>query len=260
MSAFVAEPRQDVAGASAPAVPSNGSYRRALVLLFALVALALALAGRRLAVELDQIALWLDGLGIYAPLAFVGVYVLATVAFVPGSVLTLAAGALFGLGAGTVYAWVAATLGASLAFLVSRYAVRGLVEKRLATHPRFAALDRAVAGEGRRIAFLLRLSPVFPFNALNYALGATNLKLVDFVIACTGMLPGTLLYVYYGKLAGDVARATGGLTPERGPAYYAVLALGLVATVVVTTYVTRLARRAVADIETKTAAADDVRD
>ena len=234
---------------SAPhaAARTGPSMRRVLIVVIALA--ALTLAGRSLGAQLQAIAAWIDGLGAVAPFAFVAVYALATVAFVPGSILTLTAGALFGLGAGTVYTLIAATCGASLAFLVSRYAVRGLVERHLATHARFAAIDRAVAREGRRIVFLLRLSPLFPFNLLNYALGVTSVRFLDYVVACAGMLPGTLLYVYYGKLAGDVARAAGGLTPERGAGYYALLVLGLTATIVVTAYVTRLARRALAEIE-----------
>ena len=223
------------------------SVRRAILVLAALA--ALVAGGRALGGQLQAVAGWIDSLGAAAPVAFVAVYVLATVAFVPGSILTLTAGAIFGLGAGTAYTLVAATCGASLAFLVARYAVRGLVEQRLATHPRFAAIDRAIAREGRRIVFLLRLSPLFPFNFLNYALGVTNVRFVDYLVACVGMLPGTLLYVYYGKLAGDVARAAGGLTPERGAGYYALLALGLLATVAVTAYVTRIARRALEEVE-----------
>jgi uncharacterized membrane protein YdjX (TVP38/TMEM64 family) len=168
----------------------------------------------------------------------------ATVAFVPGSLLTLAAGAIFGLGWGTAYVFVAATLGAAAAFLVARHLVRGAVERRLAGDARFAAIDRAIAHEGRRIVFLLRLSPVFPFNLLNYALGLTRVRFADYVVASLGMIPGTILYVYYGKLAGDVAALAGGAKVEKGPAYWAVLALGLVATAAVTALVTRTARRA----------------
>ena len=97
-----------------------------------------------------------------------------------------------------------------MAFLVARYIARGAIEQRLEGDRRFAAIDRAVGREGRKIVFLLRLSPVFPFNLLNYALGLTNVRFVDYFIACLGMIPGTLLYIYYGKLAGDVAPARRG--------------------------------------------------
>jgi uncharacterized membrane protein YdjX (TVP38/TMEM64 family) len=175
---------------------------------------------------------------------FAAAYAAATVAFVPGSLLTLAAGAIFGLVKGTLLVFAAATVGAGLAFLVSRHLARSAVERRLAGNARFGAIDRAVAREGRKIVFLLRLSPVFPFNLLNYALGLTRVRFGDYLIASVGMLPGTLLYVYYGALAGEVAIVAGGGAPAKGAGYYAVLALGLAATIAVTALVTRTARRA----------------
>jgi uncharacterized membrane protein YdjX (TVP38/TMEM64 family) len=185
-----------------------------------------------------------SALGPWAPVVFVAGYALAVVAFVPGSLLTLAAGAVFGVGRGVAYVFVAATLGAAGAFLVARHVARAAVERWIASNPRFAAVDRAVAAEGRRIVFLLRLSPVFPFTFLNYALGLTRVRFADYLVASPGMLPGTLLYVYYGKLAGDVAALAGGAAPAKGAGYWAVLALGLAATVAATTVVTRAARRA----------------
>jgi len=140
--------------------------------------------------------------------------------------------------------FVAAVLGSSLAFLVARYLARPWVERRLAASPGFAAIDRAIAAQGRRIVFLLRLSPAFPFSLLNYALGLTRVRFVDSLVASAGMLPGTLLYVYYGRVGGELAAAAGGAGRERGPAEYALLGLGLVATLAVTTIVARIARRA----------------
>jgi uncharacterized membrane protein YdjX (TVP38/TMEM64 family) len=206
--------------------------------------LALVVFGRELGGYVPRFAAWVDELGVWGPVAFVAGYALAVVAFAPGSLLTLAAGAIFGLGAGTAYTFVAATLGACAAFLVARHAARSWIEHRLAGNPRFAVIDRAIGEQGRKIVFLLRLSPVFPFNLLNYGLGLTRVRFVDYLVASVGMLPGTLLYVYYGKLAGDVAALAGGAAPEKGPGYWTVLILGLLATVVVTTLVTRIARRA----------------
>lgn len=218
--------------------------RKHRLLLVLAVLVTLALAGRRAAALLPAFSAWVDGLGPWGPVVFVAGYALATVAFVPGSLLTLAAGALFGLARGTVLVLVAATLGASLAFLVARYLARDLVERRLAGDERFAAIDRAVGVEGRKIVFLLRLSPLVPFNLLNYALGLTRVGFADYLLASAGMVPGTLLYVYYGKVAGDVARLTGGGTVRRDAGYYVILGLGLVATVLVTAVLTRAARRA----------------
>jgi len=205
---------------------------------------ALLVVGRTVGGYLPAFARWVDGLGVWGPIVFVLGYALAAIAFVPGSLLTLAAGAIFGLARGAIYVFIAAVLGASGAFFVARYLARAAVERRLAGNPRFAAIDHAVGAEGRKIVFLLRLSPVFPFNLLNYALGLTRVSYRDYLIASVGMIPGTLLYVYYGKLAGDVAALAGGAAVPKGAGYYAVLVLGLVATVVVTTLVTRTARRA----------------
>lgn len=229
------------------AVRAPIAWAKLLVAAVALV--ALFTLGREIGAYVPRFAAWVDGLGALGPLAFMLGYVVATVAFVPGSLLTLSAGAIFGLGPGVLYVFVGASIGATAAFLVSRYVARSAVEARLAGNERFARIDRAVAGQGLRIVTLLRLSPVFPFNLLNYALGLTRVRLRDYVIACLGMLPGSLLYVYYGKLAGDVAALASGAggAAERGPGYWAVMVTGLVATVAVTTVVTRLARRALDD-------------
>lgn len=220
------------------------------LLLVAVLVAAVVLAGRRFGGLLPEFAQWVDGLGAWGPAAFIAGYALAVVAFVPGSLLTLAGGAIFGLARGTIYVFAGATLGACAAFLVARYLARRSIERRLAGHPRFAAVDRAIATQGRKIAFLLRLSPVFPFVLLNYALGLTRVRFLDYLVACLGMLPGTLLYVYYGKLAGDVAALAGGAAEvPRDARYWTLLGAGLAATLLVTAYVTRLARRALAEAE-----------
>lgn len=228
----------------APAASTRSPLLKLLLGAAALV--ALALAARSLGGRIPEFVAWVDGLGPLAPLIFAAAYAVAVVFFVPGSALTLAAGALFGIGEGLVVAFTAASVGAALAFLVARYLARGAVEQRIAGNPRFAAIDRAVGKEGLKIVFLLRLSPVFPFTLLNYGLGLTRVRFIDYVMASAGMLPGTLLYVYYGQVIGLAAQLAGGAKIERGPADYAVLGLGLLATLVVTVFVTRIARRALA--------------
>ena len=214
--------------------------------LIALVLLALVLAGRELAGSLDAFARWVQGLGVWAPAVFIAGYAVFVAALVPGSVLTIAGGAIFGLAAGTIYVFTGAVLGSIAGFLIARYFARGRVEARIEADPRFAAIDRAVAENGLKITFLLRLSPVFPFSFLNYALGLTRVSLRDYALASVGMLPGTLLYVYYGKLAGDVAAAAAG-TSTGGTASLVLNVVGLVATIAVTVLVTRIARRALAE-------------
>ena len=205
--------------------------------------------GRSAGSYILEFAAWVDGLGFWGPAVFATAYVVATVAFVPGSLLTLAAGAIFGVTEGTVLVFFAATVGACLAFLVSRHGARSAIEHRVAGNEKFAAIDRAVAREGRKIVLLLRLSPVFPFNLLYYALGLTHVRFWDYAIASVGMLPGTLLYVYYGALAGEVAAlAAGGSAVQKDAGYYTVLGIGLLATIAVTTFVTRTARRALREV------------
>lgn len=210
------------------------------------VVVGLVYLGHSAGAWIPRFAEWVDGLGALGPLVFIVGYAIGVVAFIPGSLLTLAAGVIFGLFEGTAYVFVAATLGATGAFLLARHGARGTIERRIAGDARFSAIDGAIAAEGRKIVFLLRLSPVFPFNFLNYALGLTRVGLADYVVASVGMLPGTLLYVYTGKVAGDLAAVAGGASPARGAGHWAVLGLGLLATAVVTILVTRLARRALA--------------
>lgn len=218
----------------------------------------LAVLARQLGGYIPQLAEEIEGLGALGPIVFIVAYIAGVLAFLPGALLTLTGGALFDLVQGTIYVFAAAVIGSSLAFLIARYVARDMIEEKLREHPRFAALDAAVADQGLKIVFLLRLSPAFPFNFMNYALGLTRVSFRDYFIASVGMLPGTLLYVYYGKVAGDAAALAAGAAVDKDGAYYAVLALGLVATVGVTAIVTRLARKALAENTVATAAGEVV--
>jgi uncharacterized membrane protein YdjX (TVP38/TMEM64 family) len=190
---------------------------------------------------------WIDSLGIAGGLAFIFIYVVSTVAFLPGSVLTLGAGVVFGVGLGSIYVFVGATIGAIAAFLVGRYLAREWISKKIAGNQKFAAIDKAVAREGFKIVLLTRLSPIFPFNLLNYALGVTGVSLKDYALGSVGMIPGTVMYVYIGSLAGDLARVGGENQPTDPAVQWAIRIIGFIATVAVTVYVTRVARRALAE-------------
>ena len=188
---------------------------------------------------------WIRGLGALAPVAFIAIYIVACVAFLPGSILTIGAGVIFGVVRGSIYVSIAATLGATAAFLVGRYLAREWVSAKLEGNAKFKAIDEAVGMEGWKIVFLTRLSPVFPFNLLNYAYGLTRVSLRDYFFASwIGMIPATILYVYIGSLSGDLARAAGGGT-QRTPLEWALTAVGFIATVAVVVYATRIGARAI---------------
>jgi uncharacterized membrane protein YdjX (TVP38/TMEM64 family) len=223
---------------------STGKLIRAgVVILIAIVAVFVTIRYNAPALLRDLLA-WIDAQGVAGILVFIATYIVATVLFIPGSILTLGAGFVFGVVGGTLSVSVASTLGASAAFLVGRYVARGWVAAKTSGSPRFAAIDEAVGREGWKIVLLTRLSPIFPFNLLNYAYGLTGVSLPAYFFASwIGMLPGTVMYVYFGSLAANLA-TLGGATEQRGSVQWLLYGLGLVATVAVTVFVTRLARRA----------------
>lgn len=181
-----------------------------------------------------------DELGPMGPLLLVVFYVVGAVCLVPGSILAVSTGAVLGLPWALVYASVASTLGAVAAFLVGRHLARDWVGRRIEGNATFAAIDGAVEREGWRIVLLTRLSPVFPYNILNYAFGLTGVKLRHYVIASwIGMIPSTLAWVYLGSLAHAGVEAA-----RRTPAEWALYGLGLVATVAVVLAIMRIARNA----------------
>src|SRR5262245_18429687 len=213
-------------------------------LLYLSVAVVLVVAARYFHAQdlLRRVLDWIGQLGPRGAIIFIATYIAATVLFIPGSVLTLGAGAIFGVVWGSIYVSVSATLGATCAFMVSRYIARGAVARKIEGDERFAAIDRAVASEGWKIVGLTRLSPVIPFTLFNYAFGLTKVSLGDYVFApWLGMMPGTVIYVYLGSLA---RAGSGG--QQCTPAQWAHYGVGLLATVVVTLFITRIARRALA--------------
>ena len=191
---------------------------------------------------------WVDSLGSVGAIAFIIIYILATVAFFPGSILTLGAGVVFGVLLGSFYVFIAATIGATAAFLVGRYLARGWVVEKIQGNSKFQAIDEAVGREGLKIVLLTRLSPVFPFNLLNYAYGVTGVSLKDYLLGSAGMIPGTIMYVYIGSLAGNLA-TIGTSAPATNPALpWTIRLIGLIATVALTLYVTKIARQALASV------------
>lgn len=196
------------------------------------------------ALWLQKVLVWLDSLGFWAPVIFGILYVVATIAFLPGSVLTLGAGVLFGVVWGSVIVSISATLGAAAAFLIGRYFAREPIEKKISGNKKFEEIDDAVGKEGWKIVVLTRLSPIFPFNLQNYAYGLTKVKFSHYFFASwIGMLPGTILYVYFGSLAGSLVKLSGE-SSSKSSFEWIIFVVGLLATVAVTVYVTRIATKA----------------
>lgn len=191
---------------------------------------------------------WVESLGTLGAIVFIGIYIVATVAFLPGSILTLGAGVIFGVWLGAFYVFVGATLGATAAFLVGRYLARNWVAKKIAGNDKFNAIDRAVSKEGLKIVLLTRLSPIFPFNLLNYAFGVTGVSIQDYILGSIGMIPGTIMYVYIGSLAGNLA-LIGTATQSTNPTLQWIIRIvGFIATIAVTIYVNRIAKQALSQL------------
>ncbi|YAF94759.1 MAG: TVP38/TMEM64 family protein [Nodularia sp. CChRGM 3473] len=194
--------------------------------------------------------IWVRNLGTLGPIAYIIIYNLATLLFIPGSLLTLKGGCLFGIFWGSIYVLIAAIIGAILAFVVGRYLSRDWVSRQINKHPKFKAINLAVAKEGWKIVLLTRLCPIFPFNLLNYAFGVTQVSLKDYIIGSFGIVPGTVMYVYMGSLAGDLAMLNRNYQPTNPEAQiwqWVMQVIGLIATVAVTIYVTRIAQKALAE-------------
>ena len=195
----------------------------------------------------DSLSQFLDqsrNLGWLGAMLLVLIYVGACVLMMPGSVLTLSAGAVFGVGIALPITLTGATLGACAAFLVGRFIARDWISRRLAGKPRLAAIDRAVGHKGFTIVLLTRLSPIFPFNVQNYAYALTGISFWKYALATwLGMIPGALMYVYIGSVFGQAARG------EKTAAEWTLYSIGLAASVLAAIVIARIARNALARVE-----------
>lgn len=188
---------------------------------------------------------WIRAAGAIGVLAYAVIFVAATVLLLPGSILTLAAGFAYGPVWGTLLVSPVSVAAAVVAFLLGRTIARRWIARKVERDPRFASLDRAIGEDGFKIVLLLRLSPVFPFAILNYALGLTTVRLRDYALASFfGMLPATILYVYLGSLVTSATQLAGGETADGGPWQTALYWGGLACALLVTVLLTRIARRA----------------
>jgi uncharacterized membrane protein YdjX (TVP38/TMEM64 family) len=189
---------------------------------------------------------WVSRMGVIGIFIFIGVYAIATVLLAPGAILTIGAGFAFGLWKGFLAVSAGSTLGAALAFLVARFIARDRIEATAKQNEKFQRIDSAIGKQGAKLIFLLRLSPVIPFNLSNYFYGLTAVRFWPYVLASwVGMMPATFLYVYIGTAGkAAVSAAAGREVMKHGWQYWMLLSVGLAATVIVTIWVTRIGRDA----------------
>jgi uncharacterized membrane protein YdjX (TVP38/TMEM64 family) len=180
---------------------------------------------------------YVRGLGALGYIVYIVVYAICVVAFVPASILTLGAGAIFGFIGGTIVVVIGATIGATLAFLLARTVMRKRIEKMTAANEKFRALDRAIASEGMKIVFLVRLAVVFPFTYINYAFGVTAIPLWRYVVATfLGIIPATAAFVFASSVATNAAI---------GQTTKAIYIAGGVVAIIVSVLIGRIATRAI---------------
>ncbi len=221
------------------------------VAIVAALAVVLIQYGGAIQQSLQSALLWIKDLGPLGPLLFIGLYVIVTVLFLPASLMTIGGGFIFGPFAGCLYVVIGATIGANLAFLIGRYLARDRVAKLIEGNKAFKAIDKAIAQGGWKIVGLIRLSPAFPFNVLNYALGLTRVSFTDNIIGTMGIIPGAFAYSYLGSLSESLIQAAGEMATEDAAVdstqtiiQWALRIIGLIATFAVTIYVTKQARKA----------------
>jgi uncharacterized membrane protein YdjX (TVP38/TMEM64 family) len=190
---------------------------------------------------------WVDTLGPYGPLVFGVIYFGAVVVLVPRSVLTVASGFLFGFWEGALISVGAAAAAAAVSFLLGRYLFRKRVQGWVAVHPKARAIDGAVSSHGWRVVALLRMSPIVHYSLSNYFYGVMSIGFWSFFLAgLAGTLPGTLLAVWIGTAS------HAGITGPRHAWRWAYLGVGILATVVASIYIARLATRALQRISDDT--------
>ena len=210
-----------------------------LLLLIGLMLLLRALPADQL---LEYAKNWIGELGMWGPLALGMIYIVATLLFIPGWILTVTAGAVYGLVTGTVIVSLASTTAAAFAFLIARHLARGRARRRIEQSPKLTAIDEAIGAQGWKIVALLRLSPAVPFSLQNYLYGVTAVRFWPYVLTSwVSMLPGTFLYVYLGSMGAAATQKSNGASAGE----WTLRVVGLLATIAVTVYVTRLARRAI---------------
>ncbi len=247
-------------GAAAEARGGRG-IRKLIVLIVVVVGLLVAVKFLPVKDYILSGLAWTQRLGAWGPVFVSVFYILACVLMVPGLIITIAAGFLFGLLWGTIVVSIASTIGACVAFLIGRTLARRWIEQRVRNQPKFAAIDSAVGKEGFKIVLLTRLSPIFPFNLLNYAYGLTKVKFWSYAGASwLGMIPGTVMFVYIGSAIAEAGKSLADVESGTGQGNLGKTILfwgGLLIAVFVAVFVTRISRKALREAVGRTESTDN---
>ena len=212
-------------------------YLKIAAVILILAAFVLALRLLPLGLWIDQFKAYVRGVGPIGYVLYVLAYVVCCVLLIPAIALTLGAGAIFGFATGSVIVLIGATLGATAAFLLGRTVFRRHVEARIASNPKMAAVDRAIAAEGTKIMLLMRISDFPPFTWINYALGLTGVRLMPYLLTTFfGIIPGTLAFTYAGAAGAEAISGRGNRIA---------LIVTAVGGVLVIAYIARIAVRAI---------------
>jgi uncharacterized membrane protein YdjX (TVP38/TMEM64 family) len=222
-------------------------WNKVVVILFVIACVALLFKNLPITTWMEKALTWIESLGIWGPIVFIVIYIIATVLLLPGSALTLGAGFLFDLVKGSIIVSIASTIGATLAMLLGRTLFREKIGGMVLQNPKFKAVDAAVGQNGFKIVGLTRLTPAIPFTLLNYMYSLTKVRVRDYLIASwLGMIPGTIMYVYIGSLFQNIEDVFG--EREKRPSEYILLIVGFIVTMVITIIVTRIAKKAIRDV------------
>ncbi len=226
-----------------PFVSRNAGLIRLLSIIALIIGVFLIMRTLPVGEGISRMEAWIESLGGWGPAIFALIYIVAAVAMIPGALITIAAGAIFGLLWGFIAVSIGSTIGAAIGFLIGRYVARRTVQEQTKRYPKFAAVDHAIDEGGWKVIAMLRLVPLFPFNVGNYLLGLTPVKFWHYVLASwIAMMPGTFVYVYLGHVGRKGVEAAAG---EAGlhPLEWALMIVGFLAAVAVTVYITKLAKR-----------------
>jgi uncharacterized membrane protein YdjX (TVP38/TMEM64 family) len=212
------------------------------LLLGVLLVAAIVFAGEEIGHHIDSIDAWIANLGPWGVLAFIGLFVLATSVLMPDSVLSIMAGALFGLAWGTAAIVAGSLVAAALQYVLSQRLLRARIKRLVDKKPSLAAIQRSVCRDAFRLQALLRLTPLNPAT-VSYMLGATGVRFFGFMLACLALVPTLFIEVYFGYAGKHVARMAGRDTPAVYLHDVAVIG-GLTITIIVMVVVSRIARKA----------------